>query len=102
MIQESLTEIITVVMRVQPSMLFNINVAATGRNFSYPGVAIYTGIVGASDPLTSSVVTSANSAGIELGRRIQDVIASSGLALAVNAYVKSVGATGCPVDYFVT
>lgn len=88
-------------MRAQPSMLFNVNVAATGRNFSYLGVTIYASIVGARDPLTSGVVTSTDPAGIEFSRRIQDVIASGGLTLTVNAYVKSVGTAGCPVNYFV-
>lgn len=82
-------------------MLFNVNVTATGRDFSYSGVTIYADIVSARNPLASGVVTSTDSAGVKFGRRIQDMIAASGLALTVNAYMKSVGATRRPVDYFV-
>lgn len=88
-------------MRVQPSVLFNVNVAAAGRDLSYPSVTIQASVVSARDPLTSGIVASADPAGVEFGRRIQDVVASSGLALAVNAYMESVGAAGCPVDHFV-
>lgn len=99
--QENFTEVITVVVRAQPSILFNVNVTAAGGDFSYPSVTVHAGVVGARDPLTSGVVASADSAGVELGRRIQDVVASGGLALAVNAYMKSIGAAGCTVDYLV-
>jgi len=99
--QENLTEIITVIVRAQPSMLFDVNVAAAGRDFSYPGVTVHADVVGTRDSLTSSIVASADPAGVEFSRRIQDVIASSGLALAVNAYVKSIGAARCSIDYFV-
>lgn len=99
--QENFTEVITVVVRAQPSVLFNVNITAAGGDFSYSGVTIHAGVVGACDSLTSGVVTSADPASVELGRRIQDVVASGRLTLAVNAYVKSVGAAWCPVDYLI-
>ena len=88
-------------MRIQPSVLFNINIAATCRNFSYSGITVYASIIGTRDSLASGIVASADPAGIKISCRIQDVIASSGLTLAINTYVKSVGAAGCPIDYFV-
>lgn len=100
-IQKNLTEIITIVVRAQPSMLFNVNEATASRDFSYPGVTVYAGVISTRDSLTSSVVTSADPAGVKFGRRIQDMIAAGGLALAVNAYVKSIGTARCPVDYFI-
>lgn len=82
-------------------MLFNVNVTAAGGDFSYPGVTIYAGVVSTCDSLASGIVASTDSAGVKLGRRIQDVIAASGLALTVNAHVKSIGAARRSVDYLV-
>lgn len=96
-----LTEIITIVVRFLPAALPDVDVAAAGRNLGHSRVAVHAGVVGSGDPLASGVVTSANSAGVEFGRRIQDVIAPGRLALAVNAYVKRIGTAGCPIDHFV-
>lgn len=64
-------------MRVQPSVLPDVDVAATGRNLSYSRVTIHAGIVGPCDPLTSGIVTSADPASVKLRRRIQNMVASS-------------------------
>lgn len=99
---KQLTEIIAIIMRAQPSVLFNVDVTATGGYFRHSRVTVNAGIVRTGDSLTSRIVASTNPARVKFGRWIQDVIASSRLALTVNAHVKSVGTTRGPVDYFIT
>lgn len=97
---KNLTEIIAIVVRTQPSVLSNVNIAATSRNFSYFCVAVYAIIVGACDPLASGIVTSADTTDIKLGRRIQNMITSSWLAMTIDTYMKSVGSARSSINYF--
>ena len=101
-IKRKLTQIITIIVRILPASLSDVDVTTTGWYVGNSRVAIFADVVTAGYSSTARIVTVTDATSVESGSRVEHMIAASSFAQAIDTDIVGVWSASRAINHLVT